>query len=164
MRLQLALNVADLDEAVEFYSKMFGVGPAKTKPGYANFAIDQPPLKLVLFEGAGETGTINHLGVETETADEVMAAEARLSDEGLETTGVDDTVCCYATKVETWVTDPDGAKWEWYVKTGDADQLTNQIVGDGETAMCCAPDSTAEPVTVGTASTPAGSGCCCGGR
>ena len=67
MRLQLALNVADLDEAVEFYSKMFGVGPAKTKPGYANFAIDQPPLKLVLFEGAGETGTINHLGVETET-------------------------------------------------------------------------------------------------
>ena len=67
MRLQLALNVADLDEAVEFYTKMFGVGPAKTKPGYANFAIDQPPLKLVLFEGAGETGTINHLGVETES-------------------------------------------------------------------------------------------------
>ena len=82
MRLQLALNVADLDEAVEFYTKMFGVGPAKTKPGYANFAIDQPPLKLVLFEGEGESGTINHLGVETETAGEVMAAEARLSDSG----------------------------------------------------------------------------------
>ena len=71
MRLQLALNVADLDEAVEFYTKMFGVGPAKTKPGYANFAIDQPPLKLVLFEGQGESGSINHLGVETETAGEV---------------------------------------------------------------------------------------------
>ena len=71
MRLQLALNVADLDEAVEFYTKMFGVGPAKTKPGYANFAIDQPPLKLVLFEGAGETGSINHLGVETESSAEV---------------------------------------------------------------------------------------------
>ncbi len=82
MRLQLALNVADLDEAVEFYTKMFGVGPAKTKPGYANFAIDQPPLKLVLFEGEGDTGTINHLGVETETAGEVMAAEARLSESG----------------------------------------------------------------------------------
>jgi catechol 2,3-dioxygenase-like lactoylglutathione lyase family enzyme len=77
MRLQLALNVADLDEAVDFYTKMFGVGPAKTKPGYANFAIDQPPLKLVLFEGAGESGSINHLGVETETADEVMASRGR---------------------------------------------------------------------------------------
>ena len=86
MRLQLALNVADLDEAVEFYSKMFGVGPAKTRPGYANFAVDQPPLKLVLFEGAGESGTINHLGVETETADEVVAAEARLGATGLEPT------------------------------------------------------------------------------
>ena len=107
MRLQLALNVADLDEAVEFYTKMFGVGPAKTKPGYANFAIDQPPLKLVLFEGAGETGTINHLGVETESSAEVVAAEARLSGEGIETTGVDDTVCCYAEKTETWVHGPE---------------------------------------------------------
>ena len=118
MRLQLALNVADLDEAVDFYTRMFGVGPAKTKPGYANFAIDQPPLKLVLFEGDGESGSINHLGVETETAAEVVAAEARLSDSGLETTGVDDTVCCYAEKTETWVHGPDGTRWEWYVKTG----------------------------------------------
>src|SRR4051812_22109627 len=103
MRLQLALNVADLDEAIEFYTKMFGVGPAKTRAGYANFAIDQPPLKLVLFEGAGESGSINHLGVETETSAEVLAAEARLSDSGLETSGVDDTVCCFAEKTETWV-------------------------------------------------------------
>ena len=77
MRLQLALNVADIAEAVEFYTRMFGVGPAKTKPGYANFAIEEPPLKLVLFEGAGESGSINHLGVETETAAEVVAAEAQ---------------------------------------------------------------------------------------
>ena len=96
MRLQLALNVADLDKAVDFYTRMFGVEPAKIRPGYANFAVADPPLKLVLFEGQGEPGTINHLGVETETADEVVAAEARLTEAGLETTGVDDTQCCYA--------------------------------------------------------------------
>jgi catechol 2,3-dioxygenase-like lactoylglutathione lyase family enzyme len=139
MRLQLALNVADLDEAVEFYTKMFGVGPAKTKPGYANFAIDQPPLKLVLFEGAGETGTINHLGVETESSAEVVAAEARLSGEGIETTGVDDTVCCYAEKTETWVHGPDGTSWEWYVKHADADQIQNVVIGahPGASGSCC---------------------------
>src|SRR4029453_8129142 len=103
MRLQLALNVADLDEAVGFYSRMFGVEPAKTRPGYANFAIAEPPLKLVLFEGQGEPGSINHLGVETETADEVVAAAARLTETGLETTGVADTECCYAAKTETWL-------------------------------------------------------------
>ena len=140
-RVQLALNVADIEQAVEFYSKLFAAEPAKRKPGYANFAIADPPLKLVLFEGP-EGGTINHLGVETETADEVLAAEARLSGTGLETTGVDDTVCCYATKRETWVIDPDGARWEWYVKTGDADQLTNRIVGPGETAVCCGSEAT----------------------
>ncbi len=140
-RVQLALNVADIDQAVEFYSKLFAAEPAKRKPGYANFAIADPPLKLVLFEGP-EGGTINHLGVETETADEVVAAEARLSGTGLETTGVDDTVCCYATKSETWVVDPDGARWEWYVKTGDADQLTNRIIGPGETAVCCGSEAT----------------------
>jgi catechol 2,3-dioxygenase-like lactoylglutathione lyase family enzyme len=157
-RVQLALNVTDIDAAVEFYSKLFATEPAKRKPGYANFAIADPPLKLVLFEGT-EGGTINHLGVETETGDEVLAAEARLADEGLATTGVDDTICCYASKVETWVTDPDGAKWEWYVKTGDTDQLTNQILTPGETATCCAPGSSAEPVTVGQA--PAAQGGCC---
>ena len=104
-RVQLALNVSDLDSAVDFYSKLFGTEPAKRKPGYANFAIADPPLKLVLFEGA-EGGTLNHLGVETENAAEVEAAEARLSDDGLETTGIDDTICCYATKVETWVDRP----------------------------------------------------------
>jgi catechol 2,3-dioxygenase-like lactoylglutathione lyase family enzyme len=144
-RVQLALNVSDLDESVAFYSKLFGTEPAKRKPGYANFAIADPPLKLVLFEGA-EGGTLNHLGVETEDASEVEAAEHRLSSDGLETTGIDDTICCYATKVETWVTDPDGAKWEWYVKTGDSDQLANEILSGGETeTMCCAP-AASEPV------------------
>ncbi len=139
MRLQLALNVEDLDTAVDFYSRMFGTGPAKRKPGYANFAIDQPPLKLVLFEGAGEPGSINHLGVEVESADEVTAAETRLTDTGLETTGVDDTMCCYAAKTETWVDGPDGLRWEWYVKTGDTDQLVNVSVGRGDDAgdRCC---------------------------
>jgi len=139
MRLQLALNVDDLDAAIEFYSKMFDAEPAKVKPGYANFAIANPPLKLVLFEGAGVSGSINHLGVETETADEVEAAEARLSAEGLDPTAVDDTICCYAAKTETWVEGPDGTRWEWYVKTGDTEQLVNVSVGrpDPESPTGC---------------------------
>ena len=136
MRLQLALNVPDLDEAVEFYSKMFGTEPAKTKPGYANFAIVDPPLKLVLFEGAGEPGSINHLGVETESATEVVEAEARLADAGLVTTGIDDTVCCFAEKTETWVEAPDGNRWEWYVKHADADRLEYAVAPDAS-AGCC---------------------------
>ncbi len=137
MRLQLALNVADLDEAVDFYTRMFDTPPAKLREGYANFAIEQPPLKLVLFEG-GEAGSINHLGVETETAGEVAAAESRLSASGLETTGVDDTLCCYAEKTETWVAGPDGTRWEWYVKTGDSDTLESVVVqsASGEAACC----------------------------
>ena len=120
MRLQLALDVSDLDESIAFYSKMFGTEPAKVRPGYANFAIADPPLKLVLFENT-TGGTINHLGVETETAAEVTDAEARLTGQGLETTGVDDTVCCYAEKTETWVDGPDGTRWEWYLKKRDTD-------------------------------------------
>jgi catechol 2,3-dioxygenase-like lactoylglutathione lyase family enzyme len=139
-RLQLALNVTDLDAAVDFYSRLFATPAAKRKPGYANFEIADPPLKLVLFE-APEGGTLNHLGVETESGDEVVAAEARLAGAGLETTGVDDSVCCYATKTETWVTDPDGARWEWYVKTGDAEQLVGERAPAA--AVCCAPSATA---------------------
>lgn len=135
-RLQLALNVTNLDAAVDFYSKMFNTAPAKIKPGYANFSIADPPLKLVLFEGAGPDGSINHLGVEADTADEVEAAEARLRAEGLETTGVDDTICCYAAKTETWLEGPDGTRWEWYVKTGDAEQLINISLGRSD-ATCC---------------------------
>jgi catechol 2,3-dioxygenase-like lactoylglutathione lyase family enzyme len=137
-RVQLALNVSNIDEAVVFYSKLFATEPAKRKPGYANFAIADPPLKLVLVEGEGG-GTLNHLGVEVETGAEVEAAEARLADDGLETTGVDDTICCYAAKTETWVKDPDGAPWEFYVKTGDAEQMTGTVLGRHEPAQCCAP-------------------------
>jgi len=136
MRLQLAIDVSDLDEAIEFYSKMFATEPAKVKPGYANFAIEQPPLKLVLFENSAGGGTLNHLGVEVESAAEVTAAEARLSSDGIETTGIDDTVCCFAEKTETWVTGPDDTRWEWYVKNADADQLENEVVtSDGR--PCC---------------------------
>jgi hypothetical protein len=137
-RLQLALNVPDLDEASEFDSKMFNTKPAKVHSGYANFAIDDPPLKLVLF-GGGEGSTINHLGVEVETAEEVTEAESRLTQEGLETTGIDDTICCYAHKTETWLDGPDDTRWEWYVKTGDADQIHNELVRthSGPANECC---------------------------
>ncbi len=118
-RLQLALNVTDLEQAIDFYSRMFDTPPAKVKPGYANFAIANPPLKLVLFEGS-EGATINHLGVEVGTGEEVVEAEARLQREGLAPTSVEDAACCYAGKTETWVTDPDGARWEWYVKRSDS--------------------------------------------
>ncbi|MCY4271958.1 MAG: VOC family protein [bacterium] len=139
MRLQLALNVSDLEKATEFYSRLFGMAPTRRRPGYANFAIDEPSLKLVLFEAdrsaAGEDGccngmggTINHLGVEVETADEVLDAERRISESGLATSGVDDTRCCFAEKTETWITDPDGIAWEWYVRTGDSEVLENVVL------------------------------------
>jgi catechol 2,3-dioxygenase-like lactoylglutathione lyase family enzyme len=155
-RVQLALNVSDIDEAVEFYSKLFAAEPSKRKPGYANFAIADPPLKLVLIEGDGG-GTLNHLGVEVETSQEVEAAEARLSAEGMATTGVDDTTCCYALKTETWVNDPDGAPWEVYVKTGDAEQMTASAGPEAEAGQCCSPAAPSEAVAAG--SSPAAS-CC----
>ncbi len=157
-RVQLALNVSNIDDAVAFYSKLFATEPAKRKPGYANFAIAEPPLKLVLIEGE-DGGTLNHLGVEVESGEEVRAAEARLSTEGVETTGVDDTTCCFALKTETWVRDPDGAPWEWYVKTGDAEQMTNTVRADGEDAQCCAPSAAGEPVALGVGAA-SEAGCC----
>ena len=141
-RLQLAIDVGDLDEAVDFYSRMFGTGPAKVRPGYANFAIDEPPLKLVLFEKPGGGGTINHLGVEVGTTAQVVAAEARLAGADLETTGIEDTECCYAEKTETWLEAPDDLRWEWYVKTADTEQFANVMLGSYSTdeadTTCCA--------------------------
>lgn len=139
MRLQLALDVSDIDEAVDFYTKLFSTEPAKRKPGYANFAIDEPPLKLVLIENGKGGGTLNHLGVEVGTSEEVVAAEARLDQSGVATTGVDDTTCCYADKTETWVSDPDGARWEWYVKTADSDDYgtDSNSPGSNNNAPCC---------------------------
>ena len=116
-RVQLALNVSDINEAVEFYTKLFGTGPAKRQPGYANFAVTDPPLKLVLMEdtsgrGTGIVGALNHLGVEVETPDEVAAATGRLSNTGIETEVQEQTACCYAVQDKVWVSDPDGAPWE----------------------------------------------------
>lgn len=144
MRLQLALNVTDLDEAVDFYTKMFATSPYKVKPGYANWEIENPPLKLVVFERAdAEPGSINHLGVETESADEVVAAEARVSDAGLATSGIDETICCFAEKVETWVHAPDGNRWEWYVKQADHETQLENVIVDRDGSGCCEPAATA---------------------
>ncbi len=137
-RVQLALNVSDLEEAVGFYSKLFGAEPAKRQPGYANFAISDPPLKLVLIEAPdarepGITGALNHLGVEVESPDEVRQASARLSGEGLATTDECATTCCYAVQDKVWVDDPDGSPWEVYTVLADA-PVESGIDGDGS---CC---------------------------
>src|SRR5689334_473948 len=102
-RVQLALNVSDLDTAIEFYSKLFGTEPAKVRPGYANFAVAEPPLKLVLIEGVGDPGTLNHLGVEVESTDDVAAAHARLTGVGLATATEDQVSCCFAVQDKVWV-------------------------------------------------------------
>src|SRR5450755_2769230 len=102
-RVQLALNVANLDEAIVFYSKLFATEPAKVRPGYANFAVAEPPLKLVLIEGHGEPGTLNHLGVEVATTGEVGDTQARLAGEGLATAVEDEVACCYAVQDKVWV-------------------------------------------------------------
>ena len=134
-RVQLALRVADLEGSIAFYAKLFGAGPAKRRPGYANFAIAEPPLKLVLIEGApGEPTRMDHLGVEVETAGEVSAATARLAAAGLATAAEEDTACCYAVQDKVWVTGPGDEPWEVYVVKGDADTLDK---APGST--CCAP-------------------------
>ncbi|MFA9444300.1 ArsI/CadI family heavy metal resistance metalloenzyme [Egicoccus sp. AB-alg6-2] len=119
-RVQLALDVTDLDAAVAFYTALFGVGPAKRKPGYANFAVEDPPLKLVLLEGA-TGGTLNHLGIEVVDRDAVNSAAGRLAAEGLATDERAGETCCYATQDKVWVGDPDGARWEVYTVLADAD-------------------------------------------
>jgi catechol 2,3-dioxygenase-like lactoylglutathione lyase family enzyme len=137
-RVQLALNVSDLDEAIDFYSKLFGTTPAKVHPGYANFAIVDPPLKLVLVEhaearGSGVAGALNHLGVEVVDPAEVADAGRRLAAEGLTTLDQAKTTCCFAVQDKVWVEDPDGAPWEVYTVLADAPVETG-ISGDG---ACC---------------------------
>ena len=119
-RIQLAINVSNLNDSVAFYSKLFKVEPAKRRPGYANFAVTEPPLKLVLIENATQAGTLNHLGVEVETSAEVSAAEQRLNSKGLETETENQVSCCYAVQDKVWVTDPDNAPWEIYTVLDDA--------------------------------------------
>ena len=160
-RVQLALNVSDLEEAVAFYSSLFGAEPSKRRPGYANFAVVDPPLKLVLVEtedarGHGVAGALNHLGVEVATADDVAAATGRLRGEGLATEVEEQTTCCFAVQDKVWVRDPDGAPWEVYTVLADAPADTG-IAGDG---ACCIPEAVAgAPESVGAGSTPSPS-CC----
>ena len=134
-RVQLALRVADLEASVAFYSKLFGAEPAKRRPGYANFAIAEPPLKLVLLEGTpGDPTRMDHLGVEVETTGEVTGATTRLAAEGLPTATEEDTACCYAVQDKVWVTAPGGEPWEVYVVKSDAD-----VLDKAESSVCCAP-------------------------
>jgi catechol 2,3-dioxygenase-like lactoylglutathione lyase family enzyme len=140
-RVQLALNVTDIDAAVAFYAALFGTEPAKRRPGYANFAIAEPPLKLVLIEsaearGSGVAGALNHLGVEVESPEEVRAATRRLSSEGLAPEVEESTTCCYAVQDKAWVRDPDGAAWEVYTVLADAPDEPGLGCSTGVTASC----------------------------
>ena len=139
-RVQLALNVANIDEAVEFYTKLFATEPAKRRPGYANFAIADPPLKLVLIEGNGEPGSLNHLGVEVESTDDVTATTTRLRGEGLACATEDEVACCYAIQDKVWVDGPAGEPWEIYTVLADVEMPGGQLrTVDPETgASCCA--------------------------
>ncbi|MEV6398408.1 ArsI/CadI family heavy metal resistance metalloenzyme [Streptomyces sp. NPDC051907] len=136
-RVQLALRVADLEGSIAFYSRLFGVEPAKLRPGYANFAVAEPPLKLVLIEGvAGEDTRLDHLGVEVESTEQVGAAADRLKEAGLATVEENDTSCCYALQDKVWVTGPGAEPWEVYVVKADVDV-------DVDADACAAPDAAA---------------------
>jgi catechol 2,3-dioxygenase-like lactoylglutathione lyase family enzyme len=139
-RVQLALNVENLDEAVTFYSKLFGIQPAKLKAGYANFAVVDPPLKLVLLENPGRGGTINHLGVEVDSSTTLHAEIARLTDEGLFADEEIDTTCCFAKQDKVWATGPAGEKWEVYTVLADSDTFgtsPQHLDPDAEGGICC---------------------------
>ena len=176
-RIQLALNVDDIDAAVDFYATLFDTAPAKRRPGYANFAVENPPLKLVLFENVEATGTLNHVGIERASMEEVRAESDRLEAAGLALDVEDDVVCCYARQDKHWVTGPDGQRWENYVVLADAHpelegrtsaELTElECADDAAAGGCCAgfqnAETAAATVSSGTADTPratAGSGCC----
>jgi catechol 2,3-dioxygenase-like lactoylglutathione lyase family enzyme len=148
-RVQLALNVADVDAAVAFYSRLFGTEPAKRRPGYANFAVAEPPLKLILIENESGAGTLNHLGVEVESTADVAATADRLAREGLPTAAEDGVPCCYAVQDKVWVDGPDGEPWEIYTVLADvempAGRLRTATPDAGADALCCAgaPESAA---------------------
>lgn len=161
-RVQLALNVDNLDESIMFYSKLFGVAPAKVKPGYANFAVSEPPLKLVLLENPGKGGSINHLGVEVGSSEQVRAEIARLTGEGLFTDEEIGTTCCFATQDKVWVTGPAGEKWEVYTVLADSETFgtSPQLLADGESGedvSCGATSAGADADTCATAKT---ASCC----
>lgn len=152
MRLQLALNVEDIDQAVDFYSKLFDTPPAKRKPGYANFAIVDPPLKLVLFEVKGASERLNHLGVEVFDGEAVTAATDRLKAAGLETLVEDETTCCYAKQDKVWAVEPQGLRWEWYRVLADSETFHAEAPTDGS--------SSGEPRVPAVDEAKAEGGCC----
>jgi catechol 2,3-dioxygenase-like lactoylglutathione lyase family enzyme len=157
-RVQLALRVADLEGSVAFYSTLFGVEPAKRRPGYANFAIASPPLKLVLIEGqAGEGTRLDHLGVEVGTTEQVATATGRLAAAGRTTLEENDTTCCYALQDKVWVSGPGpgGEPWEVYTVKADAETLTRAA-----DSACCTPGDTAGSDSTRQGAVPAGAGCC----
>ena len=165
-RVQLALNVDDLETAVAFYSKLLGAEPAKRKPGYANFAITEPPLKLVLLEGQPEEATrMDHLGVEVETTDLVNTAHHRLADAGLATRPEDQTTCCYAVQDKVWVTGPGAEPWEVYTVKADAhpdlegktSPELSEVAGDG---TCCTTDTQPDAMTTPDAEKQTAAACC----
>ena len=161
-RVQLALNVNDIDEAVAFYSKMFGTEPAKRRPGYANFAISEPPLKLVLLENPGQGGSLNHLGVEVPDIDTVDAMQTRLAEAGLGSTDERDTTCCYAKQDKFWVQGtPNGESWEIYTVLADS----HTFYGDDATTEAWWGSAPAEPCCGGAAAgspgATASAGPCC---
>jgi catechol 2,3-dioxygenase-like lactoylglutathione lyase family enzyme len=141
-RIQLALNVDDIDEAVTFYSKLFGTEPAKRRAGYANFAVVNPPLKLVLLENPGQGGTLNHLGVEVESIDTVDAEQTRLAESGLASVDERGTTCCYAKQDKFWVEGaPNGERWEIYTVLEDSPTFFSE---DGDGPECCATSTAGE--------------------
>jgi len=154
-RVQLALNVDDLDEAVAFYSKLFNTTPAKVKPGYANFAVTEPPLKLVLLENPGQGGTINHLGVEVTSSEQVHSEIARLTAEGLVTDEEIGTTCCFATQDKVWVSGPAGEKWEVYTVLADSETFgtsPGHLNPDAGGAACCGTQAADRPAGTAAAS------------
>ncbi len=134
-RVQLALNVRDIDSAVDFYSKLFATEPAKRRPGYANFAIAEPPLKLVLIENASAVGTLNHLGIEVEESAQVAQTRDRLQQVDLSVSPETQFTCCYALQNKVWVRDPDGAPWEVYAVLEDS--TTFGASQPTESSACC---------------------------
>ncbi len=161
-RVQLALNVDDLDKAITFYSKLFGAEPAKRKPGYANFAIDEPPLKLVLLENPGHGGTINHLGVQVESSEQVHSEIARLTDAGMFTEEEIGTTCCFATQDKVWVTAPDAEKWEIYTVLADSETFgtTPELLAQGEACACACDHAVPENDAADVETVEAAPSCC----
>ena len=137
-RIQLALNVDDIEVATEFYAKLFGVAPAKVRPGYANFAVESPPLKLVLLENPGQGGTLNHLGVEVGSVDEVDAEQTRLAEHGLASIDERGTTCCFAKQDKFWVEGtPGGERWEIYTVLADSQTFFDESETTAAATSCC---------------------------